>query len=111
MSMKVVYLKDTPDHKVGWEGFIPRTLGRTLCHQDITIPAFGKEKDARYIELLESKAREKADREAKENADREANAVAERKAKADKLLKDKEAAAKETAESKPAKGRSRAVKK
>ena len=103
MSMKVVYLKDTPDHKVGWEGFIPRTLGRALCHQNITIPAFGKEKDGRYIELLESRA--------KENADREAKAEAEKKAKADKLLKDKEEAEKEKAESKPAKGRSRAVKK
>jgi len=72
MSMKVVYLKDTPDHKVGWEGFIPRTLGRTLCHQNITIPAFGKEKDARYVELLESRAKEKADREAKERAERKA---------------------------------------
>lgn len=111
MSMKIVYLKDTPDHPAGWEGFIPRTLGRTLCHQGITIPAFGKEADARYIALLKSRAGEKVDREAKENAEREAMAVAERKAKADKLLKDKEEAAKEKADSKPAKGRSRAVKK
>ena len=111
MSMKVVYIKDTPDHPAGWEGFIPRTLGRALCHQNITIPAFGKEKDARYAELLESRSREKADREAKEKADREAKAVAEKKAKTDKLLKDKEEAEKEKAESKPAKARSRAVKK
>ena len=111
MTMKIVYLKDTPDHPAGWEGFISRTLGRALYHQNITIPAFGKEKDERYIELLESRAREKADREDREKSDREARAEAEKKAKADKLLKDKDAAAKETAESKPAKGRSRAVKK
>ena len=55
MSMKVVYLKDTQDHPAGWEGFIPRTLGRTLCHQGITVPYSVKDFHSGYLEMIKKK--------------------------------------------------------
>ena len=38
MSMRVVFLKEYGDYKTGFQGFIPRQLGRRLCQQGITIP-------------------------------------------------------------------------
>ena len=52
MSMKVVYIKDTPDHKAGWEGFIPRNLGRRLCQQEITVPYSVKDYHLGYLEMI-----------------------------------------------------------
>ena len=55
MSMKVVFLKDTIDHKAGWEGFISRSLGRRLCHQEITIPYSIKDYHLGYLEMIKKK--------------------------------------------------------
>jgi len=74
MSMKVVYLKDTTDHKAGWEGFISRQLGRTLCQQEITIPWSIRNYHAGYNEMVEAKKRE----EEKERVKAEAKAEKER---------------------------------
>ena len=52
MSMKVVYLKDTPDHPEGWEGFIPRSLGRRLCQQEVVIPYSVKDFHSGYKEMM-----------------------------------------------------------
>ena len=68
MTMKVAFIKDTPDYPAGWNGFVSRQLGRTLCYQNIAIPDFGKEKDERYIAII--RAKKKAEREAKEKAER-----------------------------------------
>jgi len=55
MSMKVVYIKDTPDHKAGWEGFISRSLGRRLCQQEITVPSSVKDFHLGYLEMIKKK--------------------------------------------------------
>ena len=55
MSMKVVYIKDTPEHKAGWEGFIPRSLGRRLCQQEITVPSSIKDFHLGYLEMVKKK--------------------------------------------------------
>jgi len=55
MSMKVVYIKDTTDHKAGWEGFIPRSLGRRLCHQEIVVPHSIKDFHLGYLEMIKKK--------------------------------------------------------
>ncbi len=38
MSMRVVFLKDHGDFKAGFEGFIPRPLGKAVCQQNVAIP-------------------------------------------------------------------------
>ena len=55
MSMKVVYIKDTPEHKAGWEGFISRSLGRRLCQQEITVPSSVKDYHSGYLEMIKKK--------------------------------------------------------
>ena len=55
MSMKVVYIKDTPDHKAGWEGFISRSLGRRLCQQEITVPYSVKDYHLGYLKMMKKK--------------------------------------------------------
>ena len=55
MSMKVVYIKDTPEHKAGWEGFISRSLGRRLCQQEITVPSSVKDFHLGYLEMMKKK--------------------------------------------------------
>jgi len=75
MSMKVVFLKDTPDHKAGWAGFIPRQLGRRLCHQEIAIPWSIRHYHSGYQDMKKVE-REK---EEKERAKAEAKAEKERK--------------------------------
>ena len=63
MSMKVVFLKDTPEYKTGWSGFIPRTLGRRLCHQEIAIPWSIRHYHAGYQEMLKAEnEKEKKDK-------------------------------------------------
>jgi len=62
MSMKVVFLKDTMDHKAGWEGFIPRSLGRRLCQQEITVPSSIKDFHLGYLEMMKKK-RKKPEKE------------------------------------------------
>ena len=83
MTMRVVFIRDTLDYKAGWEGFISRALGRTLCHQNITIPHFGKEKDDRYIEFL--KGKRKAEREKKE-PEKEKSVIKPKKGKQTKAV-------------------------
>jgi len=53
--MRVVFLKDTKDYKAGYEGFIPRMLGRVLCQQDITIPWSEKDNHPAYKALKKPK--------------------------------------------------------
>ena len=67
MSMKVVFLKDTTDHKAGWEGFIPRSLGRRLCQQEITVPSSIKDFHLGYLEMIK-KNRKKPKKEPKTKA-------------------------------------------
>ena len=75
MSMKVVFLKGTPDHEVGWVGFISRSLGRRLCQQEVTIPWSRRNYHSGYQDMIKAKM----DREEKERAKAEAKAEKERK--------------------------------
>ena len=69
MSMKVVYLKDTPDHKAGWEGFIPRSLGRRLCQQEIAVPYSVKDIHLGYLRMMKKKrGKKKPEKEPRKKA-------------------------------------------
>ena len=69
MSMKVVYIKDTPDHKAGWEGFISRSLGRRLCQQEITVPSSIKDFHLGYLEMIKKKrGKKKPEKEPRKKA-------------------------------------------
>ena len=74
MSMKVVFLKSTPDHEVGWVGFISRSLGRRLCQQEVTIPWSIRNYHAGYQDMLKAER----DREEKERVKAEAEAEKEK---------------------------------
>jgi hypothetical protein len=108
MTMRVVFLQEYGDHEAGWEGFIPRQLGRRLCQQEITIPDFGKETNSAYNALLKKKADEKAD--ADEKARKKAEQKAEREAKKKiKALKKKATTKRKTAVSKKTKTREKSI--
>ena len=80
MSMKVVYIKDTPDHEAGWEGFISRNLGRRLCQQEITVPYSVKDYHLGYLEMMKKKrGKKKPEKEPRKKA---VSAVAETREKA-----------------------------
>ena len=66
MSMKVVFIKDSNNYKEGFEGFIPRQLGRRLCQQGITIPWSLKDYSPEYKAMV--KRKKKAAAEKKEKA-------------------------------------------
>ena len=83
--MVVVFIKNYDIYKIGQQYTVERTLGARFCEMKVAIP---------YTVHLDNLAREK-----------------EKAEKAEKLLKAKEAKAKETADSKPAKTRSKSVKK
>lgn len=100
MTMRVVFLKDHDGYKADQDLYIERTLGRRLCDNGVTIP---------YVTHMATLA--KAKEEAETKAEKKAEKEAEEKAKAEKLLKEKEEAERETAESKPAKTRSKSIKK
>ena len=77
MSMKVVYLKDTPDHEVGWVGFISRSLGRRLCQQEVAIPWSIRNYHAGYNEMVEAKKREEEKERVKAEAKAEKDKIKE----------------------------------
>jgi len=54
MSMRVVFLKDHGDFKAGFEGFIPRILGKTVCQQNVAIPWCTKGDSPEYKKLKKS---------------------------------------------------------
>ena len=69
MTMKVIILKDHGDYKAGFEGFVPRTLGRSLCDQSVAIPFCTKRKSPEYQEFLkELKPKRKTNRKKAEKA-------------------------------------------
>lgn len=111
MTMRVVYLKDHDGHKANKDYFIERTLGRRLCSSGVTVPYSTHMENLKRAkdEAAEKKARKEAEEKAK--AEEEAKKEAEEKAEAEKLLKEKEKKERETADSKPAKTRSKAIKK
>ena len=55
MSMQVVILRNATitgtRYETGWEGFIPRSLGRKLCQQGIAIPWSIKDNHPMYKAL------------------------------------------------------------
>lgn len=54
MSMRVVFLKDHGDYKAGFEGFIPRPLGKAVCKQNVAIPWCMKDDNPEYKKLKKS---------------------------------------------------------
>ena len=112
MSMKIIYLKDTPDHKAGWEGFVLRPLGQRLCYQEIAVPYSIKDHHAGYKAMIKKKEEDKreAEREAKEKAELEAKEKAELDAeKKIKALKKKDAVDRKTTTSKKVENRETAT--
>ncbi len=90
--MVVVFIKNYDIYKVGQQYTVERTLGARFCKMKVAVP---------YTVHLDNLAKEKE----------KAEAEAAKKAKAEKLLKEKEEKAMETADSKPAKMRSKSIKK
>ena len=70
MSMQVVILRNATitgtRYETGWEGFIPRSLGRKLCQQGIAIPWSLKDYSPEYKAMV--KRKKKAAAEKKEKA-------------------------------------------
>ena len=54
MSMRVVFLKDHGDFKAGFEGYIPRILGKSVCQQNVAIPWCTKGDSPEYKKLKKS---------------------------------------------------------
>jgi len=52
--MRVVFLKDHGDYKAGFEGFIPRPLGKAVCQQNVAIPWCTKDANPEYKKLIKS---------------------------------------------------------
>ena len=123
MSMKIVFLRDYPDYEVGWEGFVPRSVGSRLCYQEIAVPYSIKDHHAGYKAMIKKKEedkreaereakekKEKAELEAKEKAEQKAKEKAEREAeKKIKALKKKDATDRKTAVSKKAETREKST--
>ncbi len=110
MTMRVVYLKDHDGHKKDKDYFIERTLGRRLCSAGVTIPYSTHMEDLKRGEEEAKAKKERAKKEAAAKAKAQKK-EAEEKARVEKLLKEKEEKARETADSKPAKMRSKSIKK
>ena len=91
--MHVVYLQDHDGHKKNKDYMVEPTLGRRLCNNGVAIPYVTHLKNLEAGKEVVVKAKKKAESE-----------------KAKKLLKKKEEAKKETAISKKANTRSKAVK-
>ena len=90
--MHIVFIKCYDIWLVGRDHVVERTLGARLCEMGVAIP---------YSKHLDNQA------EAKRKADTDAKHAALAK----RLVKEKEEKVKETADSKPAKTRSKSVKK
>ena len=119
MTMKLLILKDSGDYKAGYEGFVPRPIGKKMCQEKTAVPWSMRDriskadvKALKQVEADEKRAAKKKVKEekAKAEAEKEAEEKAAEKEKADKLLKDKEMAKSEKAVSKKANARSREVK-
>ena len=98
MTMKIVILKDSGEHKAGYEGFVPRPLGIRLCKGKMAVPWCQKDRISPAEKSAITKAKKLAEKEAKRIA-KEKKAKVE-KAKADKLLKESVKPKAETAFSK-----------
>ena len=109
MTMRVVYLKDHDGHKQDKDYFIERTLGRRLCSAGVTIPHSTHMENLKQAEDEAKAKKERAKKEAAAKA--KAEKESEEKARVEKLLKEKEEKARETADSKPAKMRSKSIRK
>ena len=70
MSMQVVILRNATitgtRYETGWEGFIPRSLGRKLCQQGIAIPWSLKDYSPEYKAMVKRKKKEKAAKKPKQ---------------------------------------------
>ena len=81
MTMKILVLKDSGDYKAGFEGFIPRPLGKKMCQEKTAVPWSMKDRISPAEKSATPKAKNLEKKEAKKKAKEE-------KAKADKLLKE-----------------------
>jgi len=101
MAMWIVYEKDHDGGKKGKAMRVERSLGARLCESGIAIP------QTVHLERLQAKKDAKLEAEAKAKA--KAEKEAEKKARIEKLLREKEEKAKETADSKSARKRSKFI--
>ncbi len=96
MTMKLLILKDSGDYKAGFEGFVPRPIGKKMCQEKTAVPWSMRDRiskaDVKALKQVEADEKRAAKKKAKEEKAREEEAkekkAKEEKAKADKLLKE-----------------------
>ena len=109
MTMKVVFLVDSIDHKAGWDGFISRQLGRRLCQQEIAIPWSIRHHHAGYQEMLKARKDKEEKERAKAKADKEAEKERVETEKQAEALKERKEKTEEIVSAKKKRGRKKAV--
>jgi hypothetical protein len=86
MTMKLLVLKDSGDYKAGYEGFVPRPIGKKMCQEKTAVPWSMRDRiskaDVKALKQVEADAKRAAKKKAKEEK------AKEEKAKGDELLKE-----------------------
>ena len=99
MTMKLLILKDSGDYKAGYEGFVPRPIGKKMCQEKVAVPWSMRDRiskaDAKAIKKADAeaeKATKKKEKEekAKEEKAKKTKRVEAEKVKAAKLLQERD---------------------